>query len=89
MCLGSIGRLTRVWDEGGIAMGMVDMGTREEVTCLMYLTDVSVGAYLLVHMGFAIEELDAERAAEATALRAGEADDVFIAPPPVADRLTR
>lgn len=83
MCLGSVGRLVRVWDEGGIAMGMVDYGTREEAACLMYLPDVPAGTDVLVHMGFVLEVLDPERAADARALRSGEMLD--LASPTVAD----
>ncbi len=78
MCLGSIGRLERVWDEGGIAMGMVDYGTRMEPACLMYVPDVQPGADVLVHMDFVLEVLDPERAADARALRSGELLDISL-----------
>lgn len=78
MCLGSVGRLDRVWDEGGIAMGMVDYGTREEPACLMYIPDAEPGADVLIHMGFVLEVLHPDRAADARALRSGEIPDVSV-----------
>ena len=71
MCLGSIGRLDRTWDEGGIAMGMVDYGDRTEPACLMYVPDAGPGADVLVHMGFVLEVLDPEQAEDARQLRSG------------------
>jgi hydrogenase maturation factor len=84
MCLGSIGRLDRVWDEGGLTMGIVDYGDRQEAACLMYVPDVEVGSDVLVHMGFVLEVLDPARAADARALRSGEMPDFSF--PGAADR---
>lgn len=69
MCLGVVGRVTETWDEGGIPMGMVDDGRERSAVCLLYVPEVTAGDAVLVHLGFAVERLDPERAEEATALR--------------------
>ncbi|MDH3499182.1 MAG: HypC/HybG/HupF family hydrogenase formation chaperone [Acidimicrobiia bacterium] len=65
MCLGAIGVIHDTWDEGGVAMASV----AGEPVCLMYTPEAKTGDSVLVHLGFAIEILDEERAAAATALR--------------------
>ncbi len=69
MCLGSVGRVLRTWDEGGVPMAEVDFGLRVDTACLLYHPEVTVDAAVLVHMGFVMEELDDERASDALALR--------------------
>lgn len=71
MCLGSIGRIVRVWDEGGVPMAHVESGESGGPACLMYVPHAGVGSHVLVHTGFAIEVLSDEAAAEAVALRTG------------------
>lgn len=70
MCLGVLGTVTRVWDEGGVPMADVDLGDRTQVACLLYQPSVGVGAEVLIHTGFVVDALDPERAADARALRA-------------------
>ncbi len=65
MCLGAIGVIRETWDEGGIAMASV----AGEPVCLLYTPEAAPGDSVLVHLGFAVEVLDEERAAVATALR--------------------
>lgn len=65
MCLGVIGVIHETWDEGGIGMASV----AGEPVCLIYTPEAGPGDSVLVHLGFAVEILDAERAAAATALR--------------------
>ena len=72
MCLGVIGRITRIWDEGGLPMAHVAGQAADRAVCLMYHPDVAVGTPVLAHMGFVIEVLDDERLAGAEALRSGE-----------------
>ena len=69
MCLGSVGKVIRTWDEGGVPMAEVDFGQRTDAVCLLYHPEVTVDAVVLVHMGFVMEELDEERANDALALR--------------------
>ena len=69
MCLGTLGRIGRVWDEGGVPMAAVDAAVGEVAACLLYHPDAVVGDHVLVHMGFVLEVLDADRASEAAAIR--------------------
>jgi hydrogenase expression/formation protein HypC len=64
MCLGIPGRVIEVRDEAGLAMGKVDFGGVRKDACLAYLPEVEVGDYVIVHVGFAISQVD-----EAEALR--------------------
>jgi hydrogenase expression/formation protein HypC len=43
-------------------------GVERQATLLMLGDDVAVGDYVVVHLGHAIERIDAERAAEAWAI---------------------
>jgi len=65
MCLGTIGEIDRVWDEGGVPMA----SAASDHVCLLYVPDAGVGDLVLVHMGFALEVLDAETAETAMQLR--------------------
>ena len=69
MCLGSIGTVSRTWDEGGMPMAEIDTGIGTRAVCTVYHPDVTVGTDVLAHMGFVIEILDPDRAAEARAFR--------------------
>lgn len=71
MCLGIVGRLTRVWDEGGLPMGHVAGQSEDRAVCLMYHPEAAVGTPVLAHMGFVLEILDDERLAAAEEFRRG------------------
>ena len=63
MCLAVPGKVVAIrGGEGFDRRGTVDYdGARQEVA-LAYLPDVQVGDYVLVHVGFAMTQLDAEEA---------------------------
>jgi len=64
MCLGIPGKITKIYDHDGVRMGTVDFGGVRKDVCLVYLPDVPVGGYVIVHVGFAItavDETEAER----------------------------
>ena len=64
MCLAVPGRIIDVWEDQGTRMAMVDFdGIRKEI-CLAYLPDVDVGDYAIVHVGFAISQVDEASAQE-------------------------
>jgi hydrogenase expression/formation protein HypC len=65
MCLGAIGAIEATWSEGGVPMASV----AGRPTCLLYTPEAGVGDTILVHLGFAVEILDPDRAADAVALR--------------------
>ncbi len=77
MCLAVPGQIMSVHDDVGTAMALIDFdGIRKEV-CLVFLPDVSVGDYVIVHVGFAISQVDEEAALETLALlrEIGDLDD--------------
>jgi hydrogenase expression/formation protein HypC len=62
MCLGIPGKVIDIRDEAGLAMGRVDFGGVRKDACLAYLPDLKVGDYVIVHVGFAISQVDEEEA---------------------------
>jgi len=58
MCLGIPGKVTEIRDEAGLAMGKVDFGGVRKDACLAYLPDIKLGDYVIVHVGFAISQVD-------------------------------
>jgi hydrogenase expression/formation protein HypC len=59
--------VAEIQDEDGLLMGVVDFGGLRKDVCLAYVPDVEVGAYVIVHVGFAIATVDqaeAERTLE-------------------------
>ncbi|MFL1897809.1 HypC/HybG/HupF family hydrogenase formation chaperone [Streptomyces tauricus] len=62
MCLGIPGRILEVHDSGGVRMGTVDFGGVRRETCLAYTPAARVGTHVIVHVGFAIAEVDEEEA---------------------------
>jgi hydrogenase expression/formation protein HypC len=78
MCLGIPGRVLEVSDDATMPMGIVDFGGVRRETCLVYVADeISVGDYVVVHVGFAISRLDEEEAKRTFELlkEIGELDD--------------
>ena len=68
MCLGVPGRVTEVYTTDGVRMGKVDFGGLTKEVCLAYVPEVVVGDYTIVHVGFAITQLDEQSAQETLAL---------------------
>ena len=64
MCLGIPGRVTEIRDTELLKMGTVDFGGVTREVCLAYTPEVEVGGYVIVHVGFAINQLDEEEAKE-------------------------
>ncbi len=63
MCLGIPGRIVEIDKTAALPMGIVDFGGVRRETCLAYVeNEVSVGDYVIVHVGFAISRLDEEEA---------------------------
>jgi hydrogenase assembly chaperone HypC/HupF len=69
MCLGLIGVVNRTFDEDGVPMAEVDSGDGPRSVCLLYCPDAAVGDDVLTHMGFVMEVLDPQRAADSRELR--------------------
>jgi len=62
MCLGIPGKVVEINDQGALRMARVDFGGVRKEACLAYLPEVGVGDYVIVHVGFAISQLDEEEA---------------------------
>ncbi|NUQ13275.1 MAG: HypC/HybG/HupF family hydrogenase formation chaperone [Gemmatimonadaceae bacterium] len=63
MCLGIPGRIVERREDRGLPMGVVDFGGVRRECCLAYVADeVTVGDYVIVHVGFAISRVDEDEA---------------------------
>lgn len=69
MCLAIPGRLIERWlGVGDVPFGRVAFGSVRREVCLAYTPEAQVGAYVIVHVGFAIQVLDEQAARAALAL---------------------
>ena len=68
MCLGVPGKVIEIYENDGIRMGKVDFGGIVKEACLVYVPEVEIGDYTIIHVGFAITKLDEESAQESLAL---------------------
>ncbi len=64
MCLGIPGRIVKVNKGGLMRMGKVDFGGVAREACLAYVPEAQVGDYVIVHVGFAISQIDKAEALE-------------------------
>ncbi len=62
MCLGIPGKVIEIRDDAGLRMGRVDFGGVRKDACLAYVPEVNLGDYVVVHVGFAISQVDEEEA---------------------------
>jgi hydrogenase expression/formation protein HypC len=62
MCLGIPGKVVEISDEGPLKMARVDFGGVRKEACLAYVPEVQLGDYVIVHVGFAISQVDEEEA---------------------------
>ncbi len=58
MCLGIPGKITEIYETGGLKMGKVDFGGVVRETCLAYVPEAQIGDYTIVHVGFALNLID-------------------------------
>jgi hydrogenase expression/formation protein HypC len=58
MCLAVPGQVKTIFEANGARMGKVDFGGVVKEVCLAYLPDIQVGDYTIVHVGFAISQID-------------------------------
>lgn len=68
MCLAIPGQILSIDRSAAVLMGRVDFGGVLQEICLEYTPEVSVGDYVVVHVGFAIAKLDVDRAKETLAM---------------------
>ena len=57
MCLGIPGRVISREQEDDLLMGRVDFGGVARRVCLEHVPDVTIGDYVLVHVGFALSKI--------------------------------
>ncbi|HTJ22950.1 MAG TPA: HypC/HybG/HupF family hydrogenase formation chaperone [Gemmatimonadaceae bacterium] len=59
MCLGIPGKIIDIRADRGLPMGTIDFGGVRREACLAYVADeVTMGDYVIVHVGFAISKVD-------------------------------
>jgi hydrogenase expression/formation protein HypC len=64
MCLAVPGKIIEIRNERGTRMATIDFDGIHKDICLAYLPDIGVGDYAIVHVGFAISQIDEESALE-------------------------
>jgi len=64
MCLAIPGQILSIDTSSSLRMGRADFGGVIQEICLEYTTEIAVGDYAIVHVGFAIAKLDLDRAKE-------------------------
>ena len=64
MCLGVPGKIIEIYESGGLSMGKVDFGGVTREACLAYIPEASVGDYILMHVGFALNLISEAEALE-------------------------
>jgi hydrogenase expression/formation protein HypC len=67
MCLGIPGKVVETYHEHDVLMGKVDFGGVFKRVCLEHVPKVTIGQYVVVHVGFAlnvIDEVEARRVFE-------------------------
>jgi hydrogenase expression/formation protein HypC len=62
MCLGIPGKVIEIDDSAPLRMAKVDFGGVRKEACLAYVPEVKLGDYVIVHVGFAISQLDEDEA---------------------------
>lgn len=68
MCLGIPGKVIEIYETAGMRMGRVDFDGIVKEVCLAYLPELQIGDYTIVHVGFAITQLDEASAQESLKL---------------------
>lgn len=59
MCLGTVGVIVALRDEGGVPMAVVDTGLAGPVpACLLTCPEAGTGETVLVHAGYVLQILD-------------------------------
>jgi hydrogenase expression/formation protein HypC len=81
MCLGIPGKVTEITGEGVTMTGKVDFDGIVKEVSLAYVPEIKVGDYTIVHVGFAITQLDEAAALDTLAhLQEIEAVEVELDP---------
>ncbi len=62
MCLGIPGKVVKTFREHDVLMGKVDFSGIVKQVCLEHVPTVEIGQYVLVHVGFALSQIDEKEA---------------------------
>ncbi|HTB98956.1 MAG TPA: HypC/HybG/HupF family hydrogenase formation chaperone [Terracidiphilus sp.] len=62
MCLAIPGKVEEISVENDLRIGRVNFGGVVKRVCLDYVPEIQVGDYAIVHVGFAISQVDEESA---------------------------
>jgi len=62
MCLAIPGKVLEIDSSGPMKMGKVDFAGIQKNICLEWVPEVTVGEYVIVHVGFALSTMDEEEA---------------------------
>jgi hydrogenase expression/formation protein HypC len=58
MCLGIPGKVIATYREHDVLMGKVDFSGVQKRVCLEHVPQVKCGEYVVVHVGFALSQID-------------------------------
>lgn len=64
MCLAIPGKITEIYSSNGMRMAIVDFGGVTRETCLEAVPEATLGEYVIVHAGFALNTLSEQEAME-------------------------
>lgn len=64
MCLGIPGKVVEIYRENNISMGKIDFGGVTREACLEYVPEAKIGDFALVHVGFVLNLISEQEAAE-------------------------
>ncbi len=64
MCLAIPGKIIEIYSYNGMRMAKVDFGGVTRETCLEAVPDATLGEYVIVHAGFALNVLSEQEALE-------------------------
>ena len=83
MCLGIPGRVVETFEDHGILMGKVDFDGVMKRVCLAHVPEVTPGEYVLVHVGFALSQIDEAEAKRVFAFLDGmeQLDELYVPSP--------
>jgi hydrogenase expression/formation protein HypC len=84
VCLGIPGKVIRTFRENDVLMGKVDFSGVSKTVCLEHVPDVQPGQYVLVHVGFALSQIDEKEANQVFEFldRMNQLDEIKMESPP-------
>jgi len=62
MCLAIPGKVVEIFYENGLKMGKIDFDGVVRKACLEYTPDIQLGDYALIHVGFALSQVNEDEA---------------------------